>query len=169
MLRRNRVRPLPPNSNPDGKLCLPTHCKISRMRIFSEQTSSAFSKPLSPKIWGLSKKTESFSNLRTSTLCRTHISQKSWKGFSHQTRLVGRHTCELNLVYCFFGNMVGVLFLNNVPSTKKQSWNNIACCDMVISRTVSYLSNCVQDIFFLEVPFLTRLFFLYNPLPEMKV
>ena len=44
------------------------------------------------------------------------------KGFLHQTRLVGRQTRELNLVYFFVRNMVGVLFLHHVPSTKN---NNI--------------------------------------------
>ena len=101
--------------------CAYQHCKIARMRISQNKQVQHFPNLYLPKFEGFQKKTESFSNLRTSTLCRTHISQKSWKGFSHQTRLVGRHTRELNLVYCFFGNMVGVLFLNNVPSTKKQS------------------------------------------------
>ena len=32
-----------------------------------------------PKFEGL--QTENFSNLRTSTVCRTHIGQKKWKGF----------------------------------------------------------------------------------------
>ena len=73
-----------------------------------------------PKFEGL--QTENFSNLRTSTVCRTHIGQKNMKGFPDQTRLVGRHTRELNLVYFFVRNMVGVLFLHHVPSTKN---NNI--------------------------------------------
>ena len=72
------------------------------------------------KIAGL--QVESISNLRTSTVGRTHISQKNRKGFLHQTRLVGRHTREFNLYSLFFvRNMVGVLFLHklhNVPSTK---------------------------------------------------
>ena len=57
-----------------------------------------------PKFEGL--QTENFSNLRTSTVCRTHIGQKNMKGFPDQTRLVGRHTRELNLVY-FFGSKHG--------------------------------------------------------------
>ena len=61
-----------------------------------------------PKFEGL--QTENFSNLRTSTVCRTHIGPKKMKGFLHQTRLVGRQTRELN--------MVGVLFLHHVPGTK---------------------------------------------------
>ena len=70
-----------------------------------------------PKIAGL--QVESISNLRTSTVGRTHISQKNRKGFLHQTRLVGRHTREFNLYSLFFvRNMVGVLFLHHVPSTK---------------------------------------------------
>ena len=69
------------------------------------------------KIAGL--QVESISNLRTSTVGRTHISQKNRKGFLHQTRLVGRHTREFNLYSLFFvRNMVGVLFLHHVPSTK---------------------------------------------------
>ena len=73
------------------------------------------------KIAGL--QVESISNLRTSTVGRTHISQKNRKGFLHQTRLVGRHTREFNLYSLFFvRNMVGVLFLHHVPSTKN---NNI--------------------------------------------
>ena len=101
-----------------------------------------------PKFEGL--QTENFSNLRTSTVCRTHIGQKNMKGFPDQTRLVGRHTRELNLVYFFCSKHGWCVVPASCPKHKKQSRDIIACFDMVISRTVSYLSlsNCAQEIFF---------------------
>ena len=90
---------------------------LSQRGNFSNEQVQHFPNLYLTKIAGL--QVESISNLRTSTVGRTHISQKNRKGFLHQTRLVGRHTREFNLYSLFFvRNMVGVLFLHHVPSTK---------------------------------------------------
>ena len=127
---------------------------LSQRGNFSNEQVQHFPNLYLTKIAGL--QVESISNLRTSTVGRTHISQKKWKGFLHQTRLVGRHTREFNLYSLFFvRNMVGVLFLHHVPSTKNNhiyNGNWVGIIQLVNMNlqwgTVFYFSNCVQDMFF---------------------
>ena len=120
------------------------------------------------KIAGL--QTESFSNLRTSAVCRTHVSQKNEKGFYIKRALLVDTLVNSTYIVCF-------LF---------ETW--LVCCSCIMfqaQKTIPRYHSVFRygdfqdgflpkqlragNILFGKCPFPTKPFFLYNPLPEMKI